>query len=202
MDESLPFIQGARAGDAAAIDSLIALHLPGLRGFLQNRAGNLLQAKEPVSDLVQSTCREVLMDLRACEPMDEAQFKNWLYQAALHKLVDKARYWKAARRDAGREARPDADVASRSVHALSVLAADLGSPSEAAMGREELRRIEAALGRLPKEHRDVILMARFLDLPHAEIARQSGRTEGAVRALLFRAMAGLRRELGLPESES
>ena len=66
MDESLPFIAKALGGDAAAIDSLLGMHLPGLRGFLQNRAGDLLQGKETVSDLVQSTCREVLMDLRSC----------------------------------------------------------------------------------------------------------------------------------------
>jgi RNA polymerase sigma factor (sigma-70 family) len=198
MDESSVYIQRARLGDNEALESLLALHLPGLRGFLQNRAGDVIRGKETVSDLVQSTCREVLQDLSAHDFEDEVHFKHWLYQAALRKVVDRARHWRAERRDVAREAREPggADADSVEGRLLAGLEEALGTPSQVAMGREELRRVEAALNRLPKEQRNLILMARFLDLPHREIARQTGQAEGTVRVQLMRALAALKEVLG------
>lgn len=196
-DTSLPLIRRIRAGDPQAAETLLRMHASGLRGFLEKRAGDLVQAKEGVSDLVQSTFREVLQDLDDVEYEDEVHFKHWLYQQALRKVVDKARYWRAQRRDAGREAGkdvgPDDSMESR---VLGVFEAELGTPSSAAIQKEDLKRVEAALARLSKEHRHVILMSRFMGLPHAEIAKQTNRSEGAVRVLLHRAVAALRKELG------
>lgn len=197
MDEtSLPLIRRVQAGESDAADRLLAMHAPGLRGFLEKRAGDLVRGKEPVSDLVQSTFREVLQDLDEVEYEDEVHFKHWLYQQALRKVVDKARYWKAQRRDAAREAdvkaAPDDSMESR---VLGLFADELGTPSHAAIQKEDLRRVEAALGRLSKEYRNVVLMARFMGLSHREIAAQTGRSEGAVRVLLHRALAALKQEL-------
>lgn len=199
-EDSLPLIRRARDGDAQAVESLLERHLPGLQGFLHQRAGEMLRGKEGISDLVQSTCRELLQDLDELAWEGETHFKRWLYQAALRKVVDKARYWKAERRDAGRDAElapadGDESMASRIAAAF---ADELGTPSGAAEHKEELQRLESALQRLSRDHRDVILMARFLDQSHAEIAGQLGRSEGAVRVLLHRAIAALRVEMEKP----
>ncbi len=199
VDDSLPLIRRARSGDASARESLLLLHLPGLRGFLENRAGELIRNRESLSDLVQSTCREVLEDLPGVDCENEVHFKHWLYQAALRKVVDKARFWRAEKRDPRREAeaapRDDETLVSE---VYAALGDDLGTPSQAAMGREEIARIETALARLPREQRNVILMAKFLGLAHAEIAKELGKSEGSVRVLLFRSLAALREQLGIP----
>ena len=194
--DSLPLVRRLQAGDADAAQRLLALHASGLRGFLEKRAGDLVRDKEPLSDLVQSTFREVLEDLGDVEYEDEIHFKHWLYQQALRKVVDKARYWRAQRRDVGREAGGKAaGEDSLESRVLGLFADELGTPSHLAMHKEDLKRVDAALARLSKDHRDVIVMARFMGLPHAEIAAQSGRSEGAVRILLHRALAALQTAL-------
>lgn len=46
------------------------------------------------------------------------------------------------------------------------------------------------------EDRMVILLTRIQEMSHAEAAKQLGRTEGATRVLLFRAIARLAKKLG------
>jgi RNA polymerase sigma-70 factor (ECF subfamily) len=63
------------------------------------------------------------------------------------------------------------------------------TPSGAAIAREEVERIEAAFEDLSEEHREVITLAHVVGLSRAEIAERMGRSEGAVRVLLHRALA-------------
>jgi RNA polymerase sigma-70 factor (ECF subfamily) len=58
-----------------------------------------------------------------------------------------------------------------------------------AMAREELSRFEEAFDRLPKDYQDVIILSRLAEMSHGEIATALGRTEGATRNLLYRALA-------------
>jgi RNA polymerase sigma factor (sigma-70 family) len=53
---------------------------------------------------------------------------------------------------------------------------------------ELAQQMELAFDRLPDDYREVITLARIVGLSHAEIARQMGRGEGAVRMLLSRAL--------------
>lgn len=59
------------------------------------------------------------------------------------------------------------------------------------MAREELAALEKALGELPEDYREVILLARVMGLDHASVAAQMGRSETATRSLLHRALARL-----------
>jgi DNA-directed RNA polymerase specialized sigma24 family protein len=60
---------------------------------------------------------------------------------------------------------------------------------------EEIDPIERAFEQFAEDHRDVILKAKVLGVSRAEIARQIGRSEGAVRAHLFRALSAFARSL-------
>ena len=55
--------------------------------------------------------------------------------------------------------------------------------------------IAGALAALSEDHREVISLARFAQLPHAVIAEAIGRTEAATRQFLGRALLALAREL-------
>ena len=52
-------VERATTGDREAVEQLLARHLPRLERYVRLRAGALLRS-EGVSDLVQSTCRELL----------------------------------------------------------------------------------------------------------------------------------------------
>lgn len=157
------------------------------------RAGPLVRWRDGVSDVVQSACFEVLRDLEQHDYADEAHFKRWLYEAALRKIVDRNRYWRAQRRDPGREvAAPAADTAAPGPELFVTVL----TPSQVVVGREEFERLERAFRSLSEEHREVIVQQRLLGRSHAEIAAEMGKSEVATRSLLARALARLSSLLG------
>jgi RNA polymerase sigma factor (sigma-70 family) len=191
-------LRSASRGEERGLSRLIECHLPGLIAFVRARAGARLRARDATLDLVQSACREVLADLPGREGLDEAGFRHWLYLATERKIVDRARHYARDKRDAGREVALDALSGPELEHLRQGLSAVL-TPSREAMANEELARLEAALARLSEPHREVILLARIVGLSHAQIGAQLGKSEGAARILLHRALARLARELGLGE---
>jgi len=190
MEESRELAERASRGDGEAIDELLTRHLPGLRAFLRLRMGPELRARESVSDLAQSTCREVLEHLDRFRYQGEANFRHWLYATALRKVKNRVEYHQAQKRDHARELRAD--------ECLAAVYQTLSTPSRRLMGREEVEALEAAFERLSEPHREVILLARIVGLSHAEIAAATGRSEQATRSLLHRALAELAEEMERP----
>ena len=66
---------------------------------------------------------------------------------------------------------------------------------EALNEARQIRAVLRELERLPRAERDVLLLAAIEELGTAEIAEVLGRSESAVRALLFRARTRLRERL-------
>lgn len=61
--------------------------------------------------------------------------------------------------------------------------------------------VRAALARLPDAQREAVILKYFLGLNGPEIAERMGRTHGAARALIKRAVAALRDDLDLAVEE-
>ncbi|HTE05578.1 MAG TPA: sigma-70 family RNA polymerase sigma factor [Planctomycetota bacterium] len=186
-------VEAAAAGDAAAVDTLLAQHLPGLRAYVRLRAGPVLRARESASDLVQSVCRDVLENIGRFRYPGESAFKAWLFATAMRKIADRAEYWTAGKRDVGREVLAlDASAGgSGADRELADVYRSVCTPSRVAMGREVMERLETAFEKLGEDHREVIVLARIVGLSRAEIAERMARTEASVRNLLSRALAEL-----------
>ncbi|MCF2531221.1 sigma-70 family RNA polymerase sigma factor [Yinghuangia sp. KLBMP8922] len=77
-----------------------------------------------------------------------------------------------------------------------------GSPAAAAeLGPDHVAMV-AALQKLPKDQRRVVVLFHLYDLPAEAVAREVGCSEGAVRTRLYRARQALARDLGeAPEPE-
>ena len=185
-----------RDPDDFPVEELIARHLPGLRAYVAGRVDRLVHAKESNADIVQSVCREVLEHIDRFEHRSEAGFKQWLYRTAERKIIDRYRYYTADKRDAAREVPPlPAGDASEDGDILALALRDAHggrpTPSHEAIAREELLRTSRAFEGLPAVYREVILLSRVHGLPHAEIAKRLGKSEGAVRNLLYRGLGAL-----------
>jgi RNA polymerase sigma factor (sigma-70 family) len=188
-------IHRATAGDREALQELVVAHLGDLERFIRHRTGDRFLGKDSLSDLVQSAAREALANLTQHDYLGPAAFKAWLYRIALTKIIARHRHHHAARRDIRREQDGDPDV-----H-LGAVCASFRSPSSAAMDTEFEARFAAAFARLSAEHQQVFFLARVLELPHAEIARQMARSEPACRNLLVRAVSRLGVLLGTDTPE-
>lgn len=111
----------------------------------------------------------------------EDGFRAWVFTIAHHRMVDERR--RASRRPPVDSA-ADVDDASWTGDAEADALDALGSA-----------RVAALLGNLSPDQREVVLLRVVADLPVAEVARATGRTQGAVKALQHRAIASLRRQL-------
>ncbi|MEZ5964662.1 MAG: sigma-70 family RNA polymerase sigma factor [Planctomycetota bacterium] len=179
-------IARVRAGEAGAAGELLGLHLSSLLAYVRLKAGRLVRSKESMSDVVQSVCREVLADLPRFRYQGTAQFRHWLFTHALHKIQNKNRHYRAVRRAAEREVDLEADDRE-----LEQAYATLCTPSRHAVGREDLVAFERAFAALPDEYREAVLLRRVVGMDYPAIAAQLGKSEGAVRNLVYRGIARL-----------
>jgi RNA polymerase sigma-70 factor (ECF subfamily) len=194
LEPTQALVGEAGRGDRRAIEALLERYLPQVRAFVRLRVGPDLRAKESSSDIAQSVCRELLQGMDDFKWQGEEAFRAWLFTAALRKVSDKARHYGSLRRDAGREqASPDGSPQDQ---ALWAAYRSLSSPSEHAVAREQAERLERAFARLDEEEREVVTLARIVGLSRAEIGARIGKSEGAVRVMLHRALARLTDHLG------
>lgn len=179
----------ATQGDQDALDRLLQRYLPQLHAFVHARLGAELRARESSLDVVQSVCRELLSARAQFDFQGEDRFRGWLFTAALNKVRERHRRLHADKRDIAREV--DAEAADSFAAVAHLL-----TPSQDAIGNETTAALRASLAALSEEHREVITLARLVELPHRIIAEIMSRSEEATRQLLARAMVQLVRELG------
>ena len=187
--DSRLLVERAAAGDEAAREELLGRHLAELTAFVRLRLGHALRSRESSQDIAQSVCRGALEDLGEFEYRSEDGFRNWLLLKAERKIRDRGRFWGRLKRDVTRElphfGGDDEDtLVFRQLRTLF-------TPSRNAVAREELVKLEQAFKELPDDHRQVIVLARLVGLPHEEVAREMGRSASATRTLLSRALARL-----------
>lgn len=176
-------VQHASQGDRVALEELFERHFPELHAFLQLRMGRSLRARESVSDLAQSVCREVLADLADFEYRGERSFRKWLFLQAHRKLAERARYHQRQKRAVDREQNCD--------HSVTHAAMSLITPSRIAIGREEVAEFEEALDSLSSNQRQVLVLCRGLGMQPSEAAEELGLEAGTARVTLHRALARL-----------
>jgi RNA polymerase sigma-70 factor, ECF subfamily len=181
-DELQELVAKATGGDAPSLDALLVRYLPRLRAFVRVRVNPMVRQRESCSDLVQSVCREVLEGADGFRYLGEAPFRAWLFRTALNKILERTRSMTQQKRDVRREASPGSEAD------YGRLVARDPSASQMAEASELRDRMERAFDLLDEDHREVIALSRIVGLSHAEIAEQVGRSEGAVRMLLSRAL--------------
>ena len=187
-DDTYLLARQAAQGDEQAMAQLLAKLLPSVRAFVRAHMGPQLRARESMSDVVQSVCRELLTHQDRFQHPDANGFQAWLFTTARRKIANRARDLGRDKRDVRREV---GAIDESGLAALGAAYAKMSSPSGHALRKEEVERLEAAIDSLPEEQREVITLAHLVGLSRAEIGAQMGKTEEAVRSLLHRAKARL-----------
>ncbi len=186
-------LQRARAGDIAARERVLESFRNYLRLLASTGLAADLRDKADPSDLVQDTLLKAHARFNQFNGGSEAELAGWLRQILARNLTDLARrFYQAEGRRVDRE-RSLEDLLDQSSLALAKLVAvEEHSPSEHAQRRELSVVLANALGDLGADYRTVIVLRSLEELDWEEVARQMGRTPGAVRALWGRALASLR----------
>jgi len=171
----------ARAGDAWAFGELFDhFHLPVYR-YVASRVRHPSDAE----DLTQLVFVKALEALPRYETRG-IPFGGWLFRLARNAVIDHVR-----------TSHEHADLA-QSVERAGTEA----GPDELAVNRQEIEAVRSALSALTDDQRDVIALRFFAGLSAREAADAMGKQEGTIRGLQFRAIAALRRQLGIEVTEA
>jgi RNA polymerase sigma-70 factor, ECF subfamily len=150
----------------------------------------LYELRDPTAaeDVTATVFMRALAGLPRFRERDEAgsSFRVWLFQIARHALAN------ARRRD---RRHPESPIEL----AADIPAADDVSATVAR--RDELRRAWAGVEALPDDRRRAVVLRLVHEMTPAEIAAVLGRSEGAVRVLVHRALRSVVREASRAGSE-
>ena len=151
---------------ADAYEDLFRRHFDGL-----TRLAALLGADDP-ADVAQEAFARLHRHRRSLR--DEAAALPYLRRTVANLTRSRLRHLRVVRRDAARAVE---------VH--------VPSAEDAAVSRDQERRVVAALGRLSHRDRELLVLRYWLDLSGPEIAHVLGRPLGTVKSQTSRALATL-----------
>jgi RNA polymerase sigma-70 factor, ECF subfamily len=170
----------ARNGDTWAFGMIFDHYHEAIYRFIASR----VQRPSDAEDLTQHVFVKALEAL----PRYEARgvpFGGWLFRLARNAVIDHVRT---------RHEHAELDAVIGWAHGDS-------GPDEIAVVRQELDAVGSALNGLTEEQREAIALRFFAGLSAREAAEAMGKQEGTVRGLQFRAIAALRRQLGIDAAE-
>ena len=183
-EASLDLLERAKAGDAQALDTLIARYLPRLQRWARGRLPVWARDLADTQDLVQETVFKAFKQIDRFEMRGEGALQAYLRQALVNRIRSEIR--RVSRR-------PQAE-------GLDTQAEDAApSPLEAAIGAQAMQRYEEALSRLRPEDREAIVGRIELGLSNEELAATLGKpSSNAARMAVERALFRLAKEMRAP----
>lgn len=188
----------AVAGEAAALQALLARYREFVRLLVRSRCGGQLRKRLDSSDLIQETLLQAARHIHQFHGRGEEEWRAWLGRIAEREVIRQLRrHLGAERRAVQREQEPGADSGGSR---LGQWFRTHSSPSAAAMRHERALQLTTVLGKLPEDYREVLILRHLEGLPFQEIAERLGRSAGAVRVLWTRALQKLREEWARHES--
>jgi len=140
-----------------------------------------IQRTHDLSDVVQQTLLKAHKNIDQFLGNTEGEWRRWLCKILQNELFQIVR-----------KNPPGLQSLNESSRRLEEVEADHSSPSERAMGHEEIERLAAALGQMPEDERTAVELKHLHGCSVAFISQHMGRTGDAVGGLLKRGMHRLR----------
>lgn len=176
-------LRRAQRREPEALAALVEGYGRRVFGLLYRLTGS----REAAEDLLQETFLRMVRTIDTYE--HDGRFEAWLFRIAANLARDEAR----------RRGRRGGTVSLEAAGEAGLLRTDGGSDSVESRlaGREEERRLQECLGRLPPADREILLLRFFSEMPFREIAELLGVPLGTALARAHRALARLREEFGI-----
>ncbi len=155
--------------------------------------GQRLQGKVDPADVVQETFLEAHRQFPQFRGTSEAEMAAWLRRILAGQLALLVRRYigtKARDMNLERELGAQLDQSSEAID--RGLAASISTPSQRASRREQAVLLADALGRLPEDYREVIILRHLEGIAFADVAARMGRSVDSVQKLWVRALGSLR----------
>lgn len=184
-DPDVALMLQIQRGEPGAFPELFRRYSPRILQYIRRMVGSEARAEE----LTQDTFTQVYRFRERYRP--ESRFATWIFTIATNLSLNDLRrperrlrvdLWNTPAEEESREGPPLPDPDAR-------------TPEEGAASRELAVRLEKAIVGLPPKQRAALTLSRFDGLAYQDVAAALGCTEGAVKALIFRATQTLKRDL-------
>ena len=160
-------VEAIKGGSVEAFDELYNTYLKRIHNFALSKLGNVAEAED--------VTQEVFAAVFSC--LDRFEGKSdlvvWIYGITRNILNNRLR------RRAGVRMVPIDDIPTE------LTPVDIG-PEREAVAREDLRRVEAVIGELPRDQRKILELRHAKRLAIRKIAEMMDRSEDAVKSSLYR----------------
>ena len=167
-------IARTQAGDATAFDDLIVKYSPRLYGLVYNMTSN----HEDTNDLMQDIWSKAFRSITGFR--GKSSFYTWIHSIGVNMTINflkkRNRRFHLSIDDVDANIQNDKEFIELTAASSPVREADLG---------ELQKRLNMAMLKLSHDHRAVVTMFDIQGMPHAEIAKILGTSEGTVRSRLF-----------------
>ena len=174
IDPDRELVERAQAGDTRAFDELIVKYSPKLYGLIYNMTSN----KDDTNDLLQDVFAKAFRSLAKFQ--GKSTFYTWIYAIGTNMTLNFLK--KRKRRTASSLDEVDSGIQNDPAFVDYTNRANPRKQSDVHSLQEKLN---DALQSLSKDHRAVVTMFDIQGIPHAEISRVLGVSEGTVRSRLF-----------------
>lgn len=172
-------------GQDGALDALMGRHGGRLYAYLVR----LLQDEGDAEDLAQETFVRVYEHRGRFRP--ELGFTNWMYTIAGNLVRDRYR-WRSRHPEAPLEGEDGGGPAWVDAGAGAGGSGDCRTPDLAAEASERAEAVRRAVGALPPDLREPLVLAEFEERSHGEIGQILGCSPKAVEMKLYRARQKLK----------
>jgi len=172
------------AGQDAALNDLMERYATPVFQFLCRMVGN----EEDANDLAQETFVRVFRSRESFRPGEK--FSTWLYTIAANLARNHFR-WRSRHPNLSLEA----EIGEAEQALGNTLPAAGPAPNEQALAAERAAAVRAAVGKLPEDLREAIVLCEWEELSVAEAAAILETTPKAVESRLYRARQILREKL-------
>ncbi|HEX6032355.1 MAG TPA: RNA polymerase sigma factor [Tepidiformaceae bacterium] len=162
----------AADGDADAFEQIYNLLADELYAFIRGQCHNETVAEDIMANVFLKAWRSIGRYNAGSD-----RFRRWIFAIARNEVRD---HWRSTQRT------------------LPFLDIDIGEETDAPDGadpEEARRQVAKAMSILTEEQRQVVVLRYFSNKSHEEIAAIMGKREGAVRALLLRALRRMRKAM-------
>lgn len=182
LESTAVLLSRAQAGNADALNRLLATYLPRLNRWAHGRLPQAFRDLADTHDLVQECLIQTVKRLSSFELTREGGFHAYLRQAVLNRIRNEIRRAQGQPRRAPLdEHHPDTTQ----------------SPLDLLIGHETVARYEAALARLRPEEQDAIVVRLELGCSYEEVAATLNKPSAdAARMAVHRALGRLIAEMG------
>jgi len=186
-DPGVQLMLAYQRGDESAFDRIVETYSAQVFALLTRFLG----ARSGREDMVQEVFLRVIRARERYEPT--ARFSTWLYRIVFNLSVNETQ------RATGKELRLSDSDASRDGRTEDTLAEwrddRVEDPSQRMIQDDVVHAVRTAIGRLPEQQRMALVLAKYHEMPYAEIATVLGSSEKAVKSLVHRARENLRETL-------